>query len=147
MARIEISNRIEGAVDLEEAQILVAEVTVTAAEMQALATTVKLVVAAPGAGKALYAVWYSVEMLGTTSFGGVGAGDDLTLRNTNNAGDLWGTMETTGFLTLTTRPKRIHYVRTITGTENVSLVLGSGGAITGGSVCLVKVGYTVVEAE
>ena len=147
MARIKIGNRIEGAVDLEEAQILVAEATVTAAEMQALATTVKALVAAPGAGKALYAVWFSVEMLGATSFGGVAGGDDLTLRNTNNAGDLWGTIETTGFLTLTTRPKRLHYVRTITGTENVDLVLGSGGAVTGGSDCLVKVGYTVVEAE
>ena len=107
----------------------------------------KLMVAAPGAGKALYAVWFSVEMLGATSFGGVGAGDDFTLRNTDNSGDLWGTIETTGFLTLTTLPKRLHYVRTITGTENVSLVLGSGGAITGGSDCLVKVGYNVVEAE
>ena len=147
MARIEIANRIEGAVNLEEGHIYVEEVTVTAAEMQALATTVKLMVAAPGAGKALYAVWFSVEMLGTTSFGGVAGGDDLTLRNTNNAGDLWGTIETTGFLTLTTRPKRLHYVRTITGTENDSLVLGSGGAVTGGSDCLVKVGYNVVEAE
>ena len=147
MARIKIGNRIEGAVDLEEAQILVAEATVTAAEMQALATTVKALVAAPGAGKALYAVWFSVEMLGATSFGGVAGGDDLTLRNTDNSGDLWGTIETTGFLTLTTRPKRLHYVRTITGTENVDLVLGSGGAVTGGSDCLVKVGYTVVEAE
>ena len=147
MARIKIGNRIEGSVNLDDGQILVAEVTATAAEMRALATTVKELVAAPGAGKALYAVWFSVELLGATSFGGVGAGDDLTLRNTDNAGDLWGTMETTGFLTLTTRPKRIHYVRTITGTENVDLVLGSGGAITGGSDCLVKVGYSVVEAE
>ena len=147
MARIEISNRIEGSVNLEEGHIYVAEETVTAAEMQALATTPKLMVAAPGAGKALYAVWFSVEMLGATSFGGVGAGDDFTLRNTDNSGDLWGTIETTGFLTLTTLPKRLHYVRTITGTENVSLVLGSGGAITGGSDCLVKVGYNVVEAE
>ena len=147
MARIEISNRIEGAVNLEEGHIYVAEETVTAAEMRALATTVKLMVAAPGASKALYAVWFSVEMLGATSFGGVAGGDDLTLRNTNNAGDLWGTIETTGFLTLTTRPNRLHYVRTITGTENVSLVLGSGGGVTGGSDCLVKVGYNVVEAE
>ena len=147
MARIEISNRIEGSVNLEEGHIYVAEETVPAAEMRALATTVKLMVAAPGASKALYAVWFSVEMLGTTSFGGVATGDDFTLRNTDNSGDLWGTIETTGFLTLTTRPKRLHYVRTITGTENVSLVLGSGGAITGGSDCLVKVGYNVVEAE
>ena len=39
MARIEISNRIEGSVNLEEGHIYVAEETVTAAEMQALATT------------------------------------------------------------------------------------------------------------
>ena len=96
--------------NLEEGHIYVAEETVTAAEMQALATTPKLMVAAPGAGKALYAVWFSVEMLGATSFGGVGAGDDFTLRNTDNSGDLWGTIETTGFLTLTTLPKRLHYV-------------------------------------
>ena len=147
MARIEIGNRIEGSVNLEQDEEHVAEVVVSTAEMRALAATVKELVAAPGAGKALYPRWISVEMLGAVAFGGIASGDDLHLRTATQTGDNWASMETTGFLDQTTRPKQVTYSRTITGKENMSLVLGSGGAITGGSPCLVKVGYTVVEAE
>ena len=147
MTRIEIGNRIDGAVDLEQDEEHVAALVVPAAEMRALAATVKELVAAPGAGKALYPRWISVEMLGPTAFGGVSSGDDLHLRSATQTGDNWASLETTGFLDQTTQPKLITYSRTITGKENMSLVLGSGGAITGGSDCLVKVGYTVVEAE
>ena len=146
MARIEIGNRIEGAVDLEEGEILVAEVTLTAAKMRALNATVQELVPEPGAGKALYPQWISVEMLGTTAFGGIASGDDLHLRSASQTGDNWASVETTGFLDQVTQPKLNTYARTITGKENMSLVLGSGGAITGGSDCLVKVGYTVVDA-
>ena len=147
MARIEIGNRIEGSVDLEQGEVHVAELVIPVAQMRALASTVRELVAAPGAGKALYAQWISVEMLGTTAFGGLASGDDLHLRSATQTGDNWASVETTGFLDQTTQPKLIAYARTITGKENLSLVLGSGGAITGGSDCLVKVGYSVVEAE
>ena len=147
MTRIEIGNRIEGAVDLEQDEVHVAELVIPAAQMRALATTVKEMVAAPGVAKALYPRWVSVEMLGTTAFGGIASGDDLHLRSASATGDNWATVETTGFLDQVTQPKRVTYVRTITGKENMSLVLHSGGAITGGSDCLVKVGYTVEAAE
>ena len=72
MTRIKIGNRdSEGSVNLEQDEEHVAELVVPAAEMRALAATVKELVAAPGAGKALYPRWISVEMLGTVAFGGI----------------------------------------------------------------------------
>jgi hypothetical protein len=147
MARIEISNRIEGSVDLEEGQTLVAEVTVTAAEMRALNATPHELVAAPGAGKALRPVWFSVEMLGVVAFAGIAGGEDLHLRTTDNAGSSWGMIETTGFLDQDDEQSSMVYVNARSLADNSNLVLGNSGAITLGSDCLVKVGYNVVEAE
>ena len=143
MARIEIDNRIEGAVDLEEGEIFEAEVTLTAVQMRALGTTVQELVPAPGAGKGLFARWYSVEMLGATAFGGIAAGEDLHVRITNNSGDDLGGMETIGFLDQTTKPTKTRVARIITPKPNTNLVLGNAGAITGGSPCKIKIAYSV----
>ena len=147
MARIEISNKIEGAVDLEEGEIFETEVTLTAVQMRALGTTVRELVPAPGAGKGLYVKWYSVEMLGIVAFGGIAAGEDLHVRTTNNSGDDWGSLETTGFLDQITKPTKTRVARILSPSPNTNLVLGNAGAITGGSPCKIKIAYSVLAVE
>ena len=76
MARIKISNRIEGAT------LLLHETSrrFTGAWVRALNATARTLVPSPGAGSALVAVSLRARMDGGAAFSSIGSGDDIILR-------------------------------------------------------------------
>lgn len=133
--------------DIHPAVVQYAEVAITAAEMLALATTAKELVAAPGAG-------YALEFLSATFIFDYGAvftvagGDDLAVRHTDGSGTIVSlTLETTGLLdTAADAVKTMKPLATdVTITANAALVLDNVGSNYGGtgSPCRVKVAYRV----
>ena len=116
------------------AQIETAVITVTTAEILALHTTAKTLIAAPGAGIAIIPLSASLFLdYATAAYAAIAAGDDLELRYTTGAGGLLGTIETTGFLDQTADQHREYIASgTVTPTANAPLVLALAGAITTG---------------
>lgn len=149
-------------VDLAGRLIYRRDTTVTAAEGQALNATVKELVPAPGAGRFLWPVTFvaSINVAGYTgagtAFGGIAAGEDLTVWYGDGAGtaattSLWATVETTGFLDQTTEQIRaveaaltVSAVANFTPLANRNLVLNNSGAITLGSSFRVTTFYRII---
>ncbi|OGS90853.1 MAG: hypothetical protein A2Z95_06195 [Gallionellales bacterium GWA2_60_18] len=127
--------------------IITANVTVSTAELLALNATPKLLVAAPGSGKAL--IVEDVQMMldyNSTAYDGIAAGEDLEIRYTDGSGQLVATIETTGFLDATAdayRHVRPATAAAITPVANAALVLdlASGEIATGNSPLKVRVRY------
>lgn len=133
--------------DLHPNTIQIAEVAVTAAEMLALATTAKTLVAAPGAGYALEFL-SAVFIFDYAAVFVVAGGDDLVVRFTNGSGTIVSlTLETTGILdTAADAISTIKQLATdVALTANAALVLDNiGSNYSGtGSPCRVKVAYRV----
>lgn len=87
---------------------LVAEVTVSSAELLALNATPKTLIAAPAAGIGL--IVDRVEFFldyNSAAYAGIAAGEDLAVRYTNGSGAIALTCEATGFLDQTADTRRI----------------------------------------
>lgn len=123
-------------------------VTVSSAELLALFTTPKTLVAAPGAGLAIVPVDASLFLdYGSTPYDGVAAGEDLAFKYTDASGGQLASVETDGFLTLSADAHReVIFTGTVTPTANAALVLHMlvGNIATGNSPLKVRVRYRVV---
>ena len=102
MARIQITNRIEGAT------LLLHETSrrFTGAWVRALNATARTLVPSPGAGSALVPISLRARMDGGAAFSSIGSGDDIILRFDGTTVAI-ATLETTGFLSQTDRPTRV----------------------------------------
>ena len=129
-------------------------VQVSSAQLLALFATPIALVAAPGAGKALIFDGMLVQKPAGTAYGGIAAGEDLSVKYTDASGAEVAQCETTGFLDQTT--DQIRYVRPHTATSGVSqitpvanaaLVLHMlvGEIITGDSPLNIEIDYRVVD--
>jgi hypothetical protein len=76
---------------------IVAEVTLTSAQVLALFGTPITVIAAPAAGFAHIIKRVTITKAAGTAYAGIAAGEDLALRYTNASGSIAATAEMTGF--------------------------------------------------
>lgn len=125
------------------------DVVLSAAEILALHTTPKTLVAAPGAGRAL-AFQKAVFFLdyNSAAYAAIAAGDDLNIRYTNGSGAIVGTLETTGFLDqvadkyAVVEPNGPSTILPV----NAALVASLAGAVTtGNSPVAVRIYYEIIE--
>jgi len=83
----------------ERAEVATVKVTMTAAEIKALAAAPKELVAAPGANKILELIGLTLRLKAGSEVLAAGAGDDLTVKYTDDSGvAATGAIETTGFI-------------------------------------------------
>jgi len=138
------------------ARILKRDVVVSSAELLALNATPKEIVPAPGAGLALVFEGAVIHKPAGTAYGGIAAGEDLSVKYTNGAGLEVAQCETTGFLDQATDQTR--YVRPHTAaslnsalvpTANAALVLHMlvGEITSGDSPLHVRFFFRVVPAS
>ena len=134
---------------VDKPQVHSADVTITSAELLALETTPKTLVAAPGAGKALVlekAIFFLDY--NSAAYAGIASGDDLNVRYTDGSGVIAGTLETTGFLDQTEDTYAVAEPSLDSGiiTANAPLVASLAGAIiTGDSPLVVRTFYRIVD--
>ncbi len=130
-------------------EICYERVVVSSAEILALFTTPKTLVAAPGPGRLLNLLGAMIYLDATaTAYAGVDAADDLTIRYTNAAGAAASnTLEATGFIDQTTDQIRtIKPIATdITPVANAPLVLhlSNSNITTGTGVLYVDILYAI----
>lgn len=136
-------------------QIIARDVVVSSAELLALNATPKTLVPAPGASFALVFEGATIHKPAGTAYGGIAAGEDLSVKYTNGAGTEVAQCEATGFLdqaTAQTRYVRPHNaasaISSISPTVNAPLVLHMlvGEITTGDSALHVRVHYRIVPA-
>jgi len=136
-----------GIIDISAIQSV--DVVISSAELLALQTTPKTLVAAPGAGKAIVleeAVFFLDY--NSAAYAGIAAGDDINIRYTDGSGAISGTLETTGFLDQTADIYSV--VKPLASSlilpANAPLVASLAGAIiTGDSPVAVRTFYRIVE--
>ncbi len=130
-----------------------ATITISSAELLALHATPKTLVAAPGVGNSV--VLESAILFlafNSAAYDGIAGAEDLEIRHTNGSGQLFATIETTGFLDSGANAVRFVKATTtaaITPTDNAPLVinLASGEIATGNSPLKVKVNYRVIPTS
>lgn len=145
-----------GAVALNEAIMNYATVSLTSAQVKALAATPIELVAAPGAGKAIKFMGAQLKLVygGTNAF--TEAADNLVINYTNGAGvAVSQTIETTGFIdqtasTYTNAEPKIDAIVAATAAENQALVLWNNNAEIAGNAANdntleVSIAYRIVE--
>jgi hypothetical protein len=132
-------------------QLAYVDVTISSAELLALNATPKTIVAAPGAGKAL--VFENIQLFldyNTTAYDGIAAGEDLSVKYTNAAGQQVASVEATGFLDASADALRYGYetVQDKTPVANAPLVLHmlAGEIATGNSPLKVRTFYKVIPS-
>lgn len=141
---------IAGTVIATDTSIATADVTITTGQLLALNAAPKTLVAAPGAGKAIIPVDMQLFLdYNTIGYAGIAAGEDLELRHTNGAGQLFATVETTGFLDAVADAFRHIYplaAAASTPVDNAALVLclASGEITTGNSPLKVRIRYRTI---
>ena len=130
-----------------------ADVTITSAELLALFTTPKTVLAAPGAGYANVVEGIIWSKAAGTAYAGIAAGEDLSVSYTNAAGLAVAGCETTDFLDQTTAQARwsdaynaASGISSITPVENAAIVahLLVGNIITGTSDLKMRLIYRTI---
>ncbi len=136
--------------DSDATPLYFADVTVSSAELLALNTTPKQLVAAPGAGKILLLEWAQLWLdFATTAYDGIAAGEDLSIKYTNAAGVEVAQIEATGFLDGTadeTRYVKAASAAAVQPVANAALVLHLlvGNIATGNSPLKVRTFYRVL---
>jgi len=141
---------------VNESLVNVATVSLTSAEVKALAATQITLVAAPGAGKMIQFESASFKLVygGTNAF--TEAGDNLSIKYTDDSGvAVSQTIETTGFIdqtasTYTNAQPVIDAIVAASAAENAPLVLDNLGSEIAGNAANdntleVSVSYRVVE--
>lgn len=155
--RIGLSRKVPTALYLDEVQAVGAlkTGTVTSAQLLALFATPVTLVAAPGAGKALILdglqLWYDYN---SAAYGGIAAGEDLSVKYTDASGTALAGCEATGFLDQTSDQFRVvrpynaaSSVSDITPTANAALVLHmlTGEITTGNSPLKYRIRYRTIN--
>lgn len=125
------------------------DVIISSAEILALDTVPKTLVAAPGANKALVldSVTFFLDY-NSAAYAGIAAGDDINIRYTDGSGVIAATLETTGFLDQTADTYSLVYpsANSLILPVNAPLVASLAGAIiTGDSPVAARVFYRTVE--
>lgn len=154
---LEGGNPIHGGV-MEGAQLRTfrRRTVISSAALLALNATPAEIVPAPGAGLALIFEGALIRKPAGTAYAGIAAGEDLSVKYTDAAGDEIAQCEPTGFLDQATN--QIRWVRAfdpgsgdsaITPVENGALVLHllAGEITTGDSDLELEVHYRVVRTE
>lgn len=128
---------------------------VTSAQLLAMFATPVQIVPAPGAGLALVFDGIAIHKPAGTAYAGIAAGEDLTVKYTDQSGLEVAQLETTGFLDQATAQSRYaggfraaSGIASITPVANAALVLALlvGEIITGNSPLHVRTFYRVVPA-
>jgi hypothetical protein len=116
------------------------KLTLTSTQLLALETTPVTLLAAPGAGFFIQLETVIVTKPAGTAYASVGAGDDISIRETDGSGTQLAGIETTGFLDQTTAQTRVVHgyraasgVSDVTRLDNALICLFLGGAITTGN--------------
>ena len=109
--------------------VLFKDVTITSAQLLALNATPIELVAAPGSGFALVLDSIVAYKAAGTAYAGIAAGEDISIKYTDENGTELAEIETTGFLDQTTAQSRFAYpfraasgVSSVTPTANAALV-------------------------
>jgi len=129
------------------------DVLVSSAQILAMFATPVEIVPAPGANFGLVFEGAQLHKPAGTAYAGIAAGEDITIKYTNQAGAEVGSAETTGFLDQATAQSR--YIRPQTAASGVSdktpvanaaLVIAHlvGEITTGNSALHVRVWYRIV---
>ena len=129
------------------------DVLVSSAQILAMFATPVEIVPAPGANFGLVFEGAQLHKPAGTAYAGIAAGEDITIKYTNQAGAEVGEAETTGFLDQATAQSR--YIRPQTAASGVSdktpvanaaLVIAHlvGEITTGNSALHVRVWYRIV---
>ena len=132
------------------------DVTLTAAQVNAMAATPISVIAAPGVGFAIYVERVHAYLVAGTAFASIVAGGDLALKYTNGSGtQASGVIETTGFLDQATTQHRVVGQQASTGAtasdsnpvDNAAVVahLIAAGVLTGGRALKLRIRYSIVS--
>jgi hypothetical protein len=136
--------------DSDAVPLYYADVTVSTAELLALNTTPKQLVAAPGAGNILVLELAQLWLdFATTAYDGIAAGEDLSIKYTNGSGVEVAQIEATGFLDGTadeTRYVKAASAAAVQPVANAALVLHmlTGNIATGNSPLKVRTFYRVL---
>lgn len=112
-----------------EGGLLVADKTLTSAQILALNATPIQVIAAPGANKSIVVERVFAYTAGGTAYGGIAAGEDLALRYTDSSGTIQAVFETTGWLDQTTAQYRTVLPSSAAGTALNALTPTANAAI------------------
>ena len=128
------------------------DVTVTSAQVLALYSVPKVLVAAPGLLKAIIPLDITIYKPAGTAYAGIAGGEDLEIRYTDGSGQLFGTVETTGFLDQATAQTRHIFplaAAASTPVANAALILclASGEITTGDSALKVRVHYRIIDTQ
>jgi hypothetical protein len=143
-----------GAAEGVQLRTLRRRAVVTSAALLALNATPVEIVPAPGAGFALIFVGALIRKSAGTAYDGIAAGEDLSVKYTDESGLEVAQCETTGFLDQATNQIRWVAARAaatgnsaITPVENAALVLHmlTGEIATGDSDLEIEVHYRVVR--
>lgn len=141
------------ALEAAESAIKFVDVTITSAELLALFTTPKTIVAAPGANLAVILEGVVAYKAAGTAYDGIAAGEDISVSYTNAAGLAVAGIEATGFLDQATAQTRYapsyraaSGISSITPVANAALVahMLTGNIATGDSDLDLRVYYRVV---
>ena len=121
----------------------------TTAQVRALNSTEQEIIPAPGAGKIIVPGRGIVLHLNAgTAFGGVATGEDLTFEYAGGTVNPFGTVETTGFLSVNTAQTRILINRptaALIPVVNTGIEITNSGAVTGGRGLTIWAYYFIVE--
>jgi hypothetical protein len=129
----------------------VAAGTITTGQLLALYTTEQVIVAAPGANKAIVVIGITLMLdFATVAYDGVAAGENIEIRYTGKSGALIMTIETDPFLT--SAADAIIYCAPTTAAAIVPVAnapvvidLASGNIATGDSPIKYKVEYKIID--
>lgn len=134
---------------------LIEDTLVSAAEVLALNATLKTLLAAPGSGLANVFEAVAIHKPAGTAYGGIAAGENLSIKYTNTSGLEVAQIETVGFLDQTTAQTR--FARAFAAASGVNeivpvvnaifaLEMLTGEITTGDSALHVRVWYRVIPA-
>lgn len=130
----------------------VTRVSLTAAQMAGGFTTPVELVAAPGAGKALLVSRVDISLPAGTAFGGIAAGEDITIVYSGGTDPVVTDIETTGFLDSTAAEMRIARAIDVAGTYDLTALADTAidyellvGDITGGRATFFDVYYEIID--
>lgn len=125
------------------------DVTISSAQILAMNVTPVVIVPAPGAGKAIVLNHIMAALdYNSVPYASVGGGDDITIRYTDGAGAIAGTIETTGFLDQAADTYALLQpsAGSVVLPDNAPLVAFLGGAVTtGDSPVVIRTFYDIVD--